>query len=98
MRALDIDLRGFLRHIQHLGPRQPMRLQMRQDLGTVFGVDGHAKGFLIPLINDNVIHDPALVIAYEGVFAVPLLHFGNVVGGAALHAYRRIGPQNQNAG
>ena len=69
---MDIDLRSFLRHIQHLGPLQPMRLQMRQNLGTVFGMDGHAKGLLIPLINDNVIHDPALVIAHEGVFTVPL--------------------------
>ena len=89
--ALQRNLRHVLGDVVELGVGQDVLRQVFEVLGAVGGVDHHQVRFLAELVDDQVIHAAAVLVAQHGIAHAPDGHVGEVVGEHVVQGCERAG-------
>ncbi len=78
--TLDRDLGHGVRDVGEVGAGQDAGRHVLKVLSAVGGVDNHQVGLLTKLVNHQVIHAAAVLVAKHGVAHATQGHVGEVVG------------------
>ncbi len=89
--ALDRDLGHRVRDVAELGAGQDARRHVLEVLGAIGGVDHHQVGLLAKLVDHQVVHAAAVLVAQNRVAHAAQGHVGEVVGEQVVQGGKRGG-------